>query len=285
MKTLLCCLGVALAVASASASTVTNLTLRSEKMQKDVPVSVVLPDAYDGSAAFPCVYVLHGAGGSGPRKASEPVIGELVDRYGFIAVAPDGGVTSWWLDSPIDPKFQYETFVIKECLPFVDANFRTLADRRHRGIMGGSMGGHGACYLGFRHKDLFGVIGNIYGGVDLVPWGSNWDIAKRLGPRDQFPDRWEEHSVVHVAKSLKNGEVDLVCAIGTEDFFLGCNRQLHELLSVNGVAHTYVEVRSQTTLQSVHGKFYGQGAEICARFIANYFRDGYGHLGDVNLRK
>lgn len=51
MKTLLCCLGVALAVASASASTVTNLTLRSEKMQKDVPVSVVLPDAYDGSTA------------------------------------------------------------------------------------------------------------------------------------------------------------------------------------------------------------------------------------------
>ena len=53
----------------------------------------------------------------------------------------------------------------------------------------------------------------------------------------------------------------------------------------NGVAHTYVEVRSPTTLQSVHGKFYGQGAEICARFIANYFRDGYGHLGDVKLRK
>ena len=51
MKKLLGFAVLAVAVASASASTVTNLTLRSEKMQKDVPVSVVLPDAYDGSAA------------------------------------------------------------------------------------------------------------------------------------------------------------------------------------------------------------------------------------------
>ena len=267
----------------ASASTVTNLIVHSAKMDKDVPVSVVLPDAYDGTTRFPSVYVLHGAGGSN-KKAENPVILSLVDRYGFIAIAPDGGKTSWWLDSPIDPKYQYETFVIDELLPFADANFRTIANRWNRGIMGGSMGGHGACYLGMRHKNLFGVIGNIYGGVDLVPWASNWDIAKRLGSRDGNIRRWEDHSVVNIAKTLKNGEVDLICALGTEDFFLGCNRQLHEILSANGVAHTYVEVRSPTTLQSVHGKFYDQGAEICLRFIANYFRDGYGHLGDVQLR-
>ena len=266
-----------------SASTVTNLAVRSEKMDKAVPVSVVLPDAYDGTARFPSVYVLHGAGGSN-RKAENPVILSLVDRYGFIAIVPDGGKTSWWLDSPIDPTCQYETFVIDELLPFADANFRTVADRKGRGIMGGSMGGHGACYLGMRHKDLFGVIGNIYGGVDLVPWASNWDIAKRLGPRDGNIRRWEDHSVVNVAKTLKNGEVDLICALGTEDFFLGCNRQLHEILSANGVAHTYVEVRSPTTLQSVHSNFYNQGAEICLRFISNYFRDGYGHLGDVKAQ-
>lgn len=34
---------------------------------------------------------------------------------------------------------------------------------------------------------------------------------------------------------------------------------------------------------SVHGRFYNQGAALCLRFIANYFRDGYGHLGDVNV--
>jgi len=277
---------LALCAAGAEACTLTNLTVRSAKMGRDIPVAVLLPDGYEtsGETRYPSVWILHGAGGSGAGKASEKSIGELVDKYGFVGVCPDGGKTSWWLDSPIDPTYQYETFVVAEALPFVDARFRTVADRTKRGIMGGSMGGHGACYLGFRHKDLFGVVGNVYGGVDLVPWAGNWDIAKRLGPRDENVARWEAHSVVNVAKTLKNGEVDLICALGTEDFFLGCNRQLHELLSVNGVAHTYVEVRSPTTVGSVHGKFYAQAAEICMRFIQNYFRDGYGHLGDIDTR-
>ena len=283
MNKLMLTLSCAFATAGLTATTLTNLTVRSEKMGRDIPVTIALPDGYDGTTRFPSVYVLHGAGGS-HRKGSEPVITNLVECYGIIAIAPDGGKTSWWLDSPIDPAYQYETFVVKELLPFVDARFHTKADRRSRGIMGGSMGGHGACYLGMRHTDLFGVIGNIYGGVDLVPWLKWWDIDKRLGPRDEFPERWEEHSVLHVAKSLKNGDVELICALGTEDFFLGCNRQLHELLSVNGVAHTYVEVRGASTLPSTHGKFYDQGAEICMRFIVNYFRDGYGHLGDVRTR-
>jgi len=263
------------------ASVVSNVTVRSVAMQKDVPVALILPDTYAaGSERLPVVFVLHGAGGSSAKKSKDATLARLADAYGVIAVCPDGGKTSWWLDSPIDPQYQYETFVVREVLPYVDANFRTLADRKHRAIMGGSMGGHGACYLGMRHKDLFGAIGNIYGGVDLVPWSDRWDIEKRLGPRDEFPERWEAHSVVHVAKSLKNGEVELVSVVGTEDFFLGCNRQLHELLSLNGVAHTYVEMRAPTTLLSTHGKFYGQGAEICLRFIRNYFKDGYGHLGD-----
>ena len=146
----------ALAVASASASTVTNLTVRSGKMGRDIPVTVVLPDAYDGAARFPSVYVLHGAGGNN-LKGANPIVTNLVDRYGFVAIAPDGGKTSWWLDSPIDPTYQYETFVIRELVPFVDAHYRTVDDRKSRGIMGGSMGGHGACYLGIRHKDVFGV--------------------------------------------------------------------------------------------------------------------------------
>lgn len=269
-----------LAAAAASASTVTNLTVRSAKMDREIPVTIILPDAYDGTMRFPSVYVLHGAGGSN-LKGANPVVTNLVDRYGFVAIAPDGGKTSWWLDSPIDPSYQYETFVIRELVPYVDAHYCTIDERKSRGIMGGSMGGHGACYLGMRHTDLFGVIGNIYGGVDLVPWSGRWDIDKRLGSRDEFPERWAEYSVLNVAKSLKNGEIELITALGTEDFFLGCNRQLHDLLSVNGIAHTYVEVRSPSTIQSVHGKFYNQGAEICLRFIANYFKDGYGHLGDV----
>ena len=267
----------------ANAAKVETVQVRSEVMDKNVPCAVVLPAQYNESATkrWPVVYVLHGAGGDIQVWSHARVLTNLVDRYGFVAVVPDGGKTSWWLDSPIDPKYQYETFVIKELVPHVEANYCVTVDRTKRGIMGASMGGHGACYLGIRHKDVFGVIGNIYGGVDLVPWEANWDIAKRLGPRNKYPERWAEYSVVNVAKSLKNGEVELISIVGTEDFFLGCNRQLHDLLSVNGVAHTYVEIRSTSTIQSVHGRFFDQGAEVSLRFINNYFKDGFGHLGDI----
>ncbi len=47
---------------------------------------------------------------------------------------------------------------------------------------GNSMGGHGACRIGFRHTDVLGAVASIFGGMDLRPFPNNWDIAKRLGP-------------------------------------------------------------------------------------------------------
>ena len=44
MMTMMC----VLAAAGASASTITNLTVRSEKKEREIPVTVVLPDAHDG---------------------------------------------------------------------------------------------------------------------------------------------------------------------------------------------------------------------------------------------
>ena len=65
------------------AATVTEVQVPSAGMNKTVPCSVVLPDAYgkEPGRRFPVVYMLHGAGGNN-RKAENPVICELVDRYG-----------------------------------------------------------------------------------------------------------------------------------------------------------------------------------------------------------
>lgn len=44
MMTMMC----VLAAAGASESTITNLTVRSEKKEREILVTVVLPDAHDG---------------------------------------------------------------------------------------------------------------------------------------------------------------------------------------------------------------------------------------------
>jgi len=71
----------------------------------------------------------------------------LVDA--FTAV---GG--SQFLDSPGTGR--YHTYLCDELVPFVDANFPTLPEKRHRGIQGKSSGGYGAMVTPLLRPDLFG---------------------------------------------------------------------------------------------------------------------------------
>lgn len=65
------------------------------------------------------------------------------------------------------------------------------------------MGGHGACYIGFRNKSVFGAVGNIFGSVDLRPFPDNWDIKLRIGGIQEHPENWERFSVVNNLRGLK----------------------------------------------------------------------------------
>ena len=84
---------------------------------------------------------------------------EIADEKGIIFVCPDGK-DSWYWDSPKNPAYRYETFVSSELVNYIDRNYKTIADRKGRAITGLSMGGHGAMWLGIRHKDVFGAAGS-----------------------------------------------------------------------------------------------------------------------------
>lgn len=258
-------------------ATVVETKIHSHSMDKDIPLSVIVPDDYSKkqTCRWPSVYILHGAFGNHSNHRDVDVK-QAVDKYGFIAVCPDGGGTGWWIDSPVDPKMKYESHVVKEVLPYVDANFRTFADRKKRAIVGWSMGGHGACYIGFRSKEYFGAVGNIFGGVDLRPFAGKWGLDAVLGDKGKNPENWERFSVIGQLDRVKNGDVALISVIGTSDFFLTVNRDLHERLIKMGVEHDYVEVRAEDSDKSSHGPFGPRGMRIVARFLDNFFTTGKG---------
>ena len=268
---------VLLCATTIHASYISEISVHSDVMNKNIPATIVFPSAYTNDAVtrYPVVYVLHGAGASYQLPLLRPryPIHRLVDQYGVIAVWPDGAKTSWWLDSPIDPSMKYETFTAKELVAYIDTTYRTLATRTKRGIMGASMGGHGALFLSLRNKSVFGVVGNIFGGVDLRPFPDNWDIKLRLGSFQAHPDYWEQYSVTTQAKNLKNGELSLLSMVGDKDFFLGVNRALHQLLADNGVRHYYIEAQGAHTAE-----FCDEAFPVIFRFINNYFAEGFGHL-------
>ena len=59
----------------------------------------------------------------------------------------------------------FETVLVDELIPYIDANFRTLADQPHRGMAGLSMGGMETHSITLKHLDTFSHIGLLSGGV------------------------------------------------------------------------------------------------------------------------
>ena len=204
---------------------------------------VIIPDSYkEGDSSFPVLYLLHGAGGDYKNWVERvPSIKDYADMYNMIIVCPDGGITSWYFDSPIDPTYQYETYVSKELVSSVDNHYRTISNSKGRAITGLSMGGHGAFYLAFRHNDIWGAAGSMSGGVDIRPFPRSWDISKRLGEYASNSSVWESNSVINLVYLLNGKNLKLTFDCGVDDFFIDVNRSLHEKLLYMNITHDYTE--------------------------------------------
>lgn len=220
---------------------VDTVNVFSKVMNKNIKTVTILPDGYDDHHALPVLYLLHGYGGNYADWVNRvPAVQELADRYSMIVICPDGGVGSWYWDSEVDKEFQYETFVAKELVAWVDSEFNTRENRQSRAITGLSMGGHGALYLAMRHQDVFGAGGSMSGGVDIRPFPLRWDMAKRLGSYAENPASWESHTVINQVYLLTPGSLELLIDCGTEDFFYGVNERLHDRLLERNIPHSYI---------------------------------------------
>ncbi|MDR6785354.1 S-formylglutathione hydrolase FrmB [Pedobacter africanus] len=235
------CLVLLFGTQLAFAAKVDTVQTYSASMKKNIKAVVVTPDKYSESKNYPVVYILHGAGGSYANWITKvPALAEYADLYQTILVCPDGNVTSWYFDSPVDPAWKYETYVATELVNWIDSRYKTIKDRKGRAITGLSMGGHGALYLSFRHQDVFGAAGSMSGGVDFTPFPLNWNIAERLGTYSQFPQRWKENTIVNMTHLLVPKRLALIIDCGKEDFFYHVNMKLHEELQYNNIPHDFI---------------------------------------------
>ena len=212
-------------------------------MDKDIKNVIITPNGYAAkNNPYSVIYLLHGAGGDYKTWLKvAPKLKEYADLYNLIIVCPDGERTSWYLDSPIDSTFKYETYVSKELIATVDKKYNTVKEATGRAISGLSMGGHGALYLAFRHTDIWGAAASMSGGVDLRPYGLRWEIQKRLGSITKYPEHWEENSVINLVHLISDKKLTFQVDCGTEDFFYEDNKRLHKKLMERKIPHEYVE--------------------------------------------
>lgn len=230
----------ALLAANVFAGQTDTVSVYSPSMNIRIKNTVIVPKDTGMRAAFPVVYLLHGYDGD-HRSWSRihPGLPELATRYGVIIVCPDGK-NSWYWDSPAVPAQKYETYVVRELIPYMDAHYKTLPRRNGRAITGLSMGGHGGLWLGFRHPDLFGACGSMSGGVDIRPFPDNWEMKNWLGSYRENRERWEEYTVVNQLHRIRPGSQAIVIDCGTEDFFYEVNEALHRKLLDSHIPHDYL---------------------------------------------
>ena len=221
----------------ANAAKVDTILVKSASMNKDVQVVTIMPEK---KGNYPVIYLLHGYSGNAKAWIGlKPELTKMADEKGIIFVCPDGK-NSWYWDSPKDPSSRYETFVAKELVKYIDANYPTIANRTKRAITGLSMGGHGALWLSMRNKDIFGAAGSMSGGLDIRPFPNNWEMSKQLGEAPSNKENWETYTAINQIDNLKNGDLAIIIDCGYSDFFFEVNNDFHNKLRKYGIDHDFI---------------------------------------------
>ena len=157
---------------------VTHQTFRSPSMGVDVGYCIYLPPNYAAgdrrSQRYPVVYYLHG-GRPGSELKSVKLAKYIHEAQASGAIDPtiyvfvNGGRVSHY-DMPQLGSYGEWVFV-KELIPHIDANYRTIAKREGRAIEGFSQGGRGTARIMFKYPELF---------VSAAPGGGGHLSEKRV---------------------------------------------------------------------------------------------------------
>ena len=135
---------------------------------------VYTPPDYDkGKKHYPVLYLQHGWGEDETAWSNQGHANLIMDNliadgkikpflivmtYGMTNEIKFGGLRNF----DIKP---FQTVLVDELIPYIDANFRTLADQSHRAMAGLSMGGMETKMITMANLDKFSHIGLFSGGT------------------------------------------------------------------------------------------------------------------------
>ena len=162
------------AVPGARPATVERITIHGKALEGnlegdavDRPAIVFLPPSYasDRTRRYPVVYALHGYSIGAEQWTQEIHVPQTIEgaftrgAREMIVVLPDSKtVHNGSMYSSSVTTGDFEAFIARDVVAFVDAHYRTIPRRESRGLVGHSMGGYGASRIGMKHSDVFGSL-------------------------------------------------------------------------------------------------------------------------------
>ncbi len=181
---------------------------------------------------YPVIYFMHGWSqryfGDGGRKAEEfdqgdqnkgDNIAKFVLKHEVIVVKSDGynrGTSEEYYLRPynVTPVETFRQFPIyyPELIRYIDAHYKTIADREHRAIAGLSMGGFMSYWISGKYPHLFSAAGNFCGSAEF-----------EVGPKD-FPVEYR-----HIDMHKNYGGMKLRLHYGDKDFIRGYHEDMNRI--------------------------------------------------------
>jgi len=133
----------------------------------DRGVIVFLPPSYakDTHRRYPVVYALHGYSIGAEQWTHEIHVPQTIEgafaqgANEMIVVLPDSKtIYNGSMYSSSMTTGDFENFIARDVVTYIDAHYRTIPERTSRGLVGHSMGGYGASRIGMKRPDVFGAL-------------------------------------------------------------------------------------------------------------------------------
>jgi len=161
-------------VPGARPATVERITIHGKALEgnleadaADRTVLVFLPPSYppERNRRYPVVYALHGYSIGAEQWSHEIHVPQTIEgaftrgANEMIVVLPDSKtVHNGSMYSSSATTGDFENFIARDVVSYIDAHYRTIPNRNGRGLVGHSMGGYGASRIGMKHPDVFGSL-------------------------------------------------------------------------------------------------------------------------------
>jgi S-formylglutathione hydrolase len=208
----------------------------SRETGTDMVFSVYLPpqaETLAPGATLPVIWYLSGLTCTHANVTEKGQYQRACAELGLIFVAPDtsprgpgvpddeaydlGQGAGFYVDAvqpPFDANYRMESYVARELPELVAAHFP--ADMARQGIMGHSMGGHGALTLALRNPGRYGSVSAFAPIVapSRVPWGKK-ALSAYLGPGEAA---WRAHDSVALIEDGARLDALLVDQGGADSF-------------------------------------------------------------------
>jgi len=235
-----------------------HFSIYSEEMNKDVGVVMVLPPGYNDNPdkLYPVLYTLHGKGAPYQTWSRMSPLQKALKDKPMIVTCFDGDEASYYIDAPEKGESKYTTFFFGEFIPFVDREYRTIAESKYRGITGFSLGGFGAFHYMLEKPGMFSSVSSLSG---YFPDLTNEETAMKskslpllIGDYAEFKERYHKLDIFNRLEKLTEKNILLpqfYLHCGTEDRLLNQNRRMRDSLNANESGCKYLETAGKHNWQ------------------------------------